>query len=226
MLRRYDAFRRVRPSRSAPEVLDQPVDQRRDSPAPARWATPSSTDELGAGDGVGHRLGLGGRERRVLGAGDHQHRRGDPRQQRTLVGPRAARRCAPPTRTTRRSSACTVSRTNATTSGRVRNVVGPRNALSTERVSGGRIPPSNSAMRSSSPYSSFCRGPAADAVQFISTALPMRSGWVAANVPPIMPPHELPTKCVRSMPSASRTSTMHCAHSSKVKGAVSFWLSP
>lgn len=40
-------------------------------------------------------------------------------------------------------AACTVSRTNATTSGRVVNVVGPRNALSTERVSGGRIPPSS-----------------------------------------------------------------------------------
>ena len=26
----------------------------------------------------------------------------------------------------------------------------------------------------------------------------MRSGYVAANVPPIIPPHELPTKCVRS----------------------------
>ena len=124
------------------------------------------------------------------------------------------------------STAWTVSRTNATTSGRVANVVGPRNALSTDRVSGGRIPPSSLAIRSSSPYSIFCRVPAGDAVQFINTALPMRSGYVAANVPPIMPPHELPTKCVRSTPSPSRMSTMQRAQSAKSNMAVSFWLWP
>ena len=124
------------------------------------------------------------------------------------------------------STACTVSRTNATTSGRVANVVGPRNALSTDRVSGGRMPPISFAMRSMNPYSIFCRMPAGDAVQFINTALPMRSGYVAANVPPIMPPHELPTKCARSTPRPSSMSTMHRAQSAKSKVAVSFWLWP
>src|SRR5690349_14767065 len=93
------------------------------------------------------------------------------------------------------STASTVLRTYETTSGRVVKVVGPRNALSTERVSGGRIPPRTFARRNRNPYSIFCRAPAADAVQFIKTACPMRSGYVAAKVPPIMPPHELPTKC-------------------------------
>src|SRR5262245_23605930 len=41
-----------------------------------------------------------------------------------------------------------------------------------------------------------------------------------------MPPHEFPTKCVRCTPRPSRMSTMHRAQSSKVNGAVSFWLSP
>ena len=71
------------------------------------------------------------------------------------------------------STAWTVSRTNSTTPGRVAKVVGPRNALSTDRVSGGRIPPSSRAIRSRSPYSTFCRVPAGDAVQFINTALPI-----------------------------------------------------
>ena len=80
-----------------------------------------------------------------------------------------------------------MSRTNATTSGRVVNVVGPRNALSTDRVSGGRIPPISLAIRSRNPYSSFCRVPAGDAVQFISTALAdalgIRRGEGAADHP-------------------------------------------
>src|SRR5215207_1445080 len=41
-----------------------------------------------------------------------------------------------------------------------------------------------------------------------------------------MPPHELPMKCVRCTPSPSRMSTMQRAQSSKVNGAMSFWLSP
>ena len=98
--------------------------------------------------------------------------------------------------------------------------------MSTDRVSGGRTPPSNPAIRSNSPYSSFCRTPAADAVQFINTALPIRSGYIAANVPPIMPPHELPTKCVRCSESASRMSTTARAQSAKSNIAVRLWLPP
>src|ERR1700681_4601667 len=41
-----------------------------------------------------------------------------------------------------------------------------------------------------------------------------------------MPPHEFPTKFVRCTPRPSRMSTMQRAQSSKLKGAVSFWLSP
>ena len=78
-----------------------------------------------------------------------------PRQQRTLI--RAGRHHAanrPAARADVDALAPCRAR-YATTSGRVVNVVGPRNALSTERVSGGRIPPINPAMRSSNPYSSL-----------------------------------------------------------------------
>ncbi len=105
-------------------------------------------------------------------------------------------------------------------------VVGPRKALSTSRVSGPRIPPSALAARSSSPYSNRCRAPAGEAVQFISTARPIRSGNRAANVPPIMPPHELPTKCARCTPRPSSRSTTTWAQSAKLKGAVSLSLPP
>ena len=176
--------------------------------SPARCATPSSTATAASGYRLGHRDGLGQRERRVLGARDDQHRRRDVREERPLVRPGghhavhrpgSRRRCRPPAR-------CPARRRRRR--GGWRNVVGPRNALSTDRVSGGRMPPSSFATRSRNPYSSFCRVPAGDAVQFINTALPMRSGCIAANVPPIMPPHELPTKCARSIPSPSSMSTM------------------
>ena len=52
----------------------------------------------------------------------------------------------------------------------------PRNALSTDRISGGPISPRHCATRSNIANSIFCRSPARPAVQFISTARPTRSG--------------------------------------------------
>src|SRR5947209_300490 len=120
----------------------------------------------------------------------------------------------------------TVLLTCATTSGRSRMVVGPKKAFSTERFSRGPIPPVHFATRSNAANSTFWRRPARPAVQFINTALPTRSGYVAAKVAPIMPPQELPTKCAFSSPRPSRMSATQRAQSSKLKKSDSAWLPP
>jgi hypothetical protein len=85
----------------------------------------------------------------------------------------------------------------------VENVVGPRNALSTDLVSGGRTRRTASPCATAGRTRSSCRRPAGDAVAVHQHRAADAIGYVAANVPPIMPPHELPTKCVRSIPSPS-----------------------
>ncbi|SIL89246.1 Uncharacterised protein [Mycobacteroides abscessus subsp. abscessus] len=67
---------------------------------------------------------------------------------------------------------------------------------------------------------------ARDAVAFISTDAPALCGYMAVKVPPIIPPQELPTTWVRSIPRESSICVMACAQSSKRNIRVSDWLSP
>ena len=113
----------------------------------------------------------------------------------------------------------------STRSGRCRRVVFPRKRGTTvDRTKSGR-PASRVIRAASASCKRSHRGPS-DAVPLSSTAHPTRSGNVAEIVPPIMAPHELPTRCAHGSPSASRTSTYARALASKVKGLCSGSLRP
>ena len=150
------------------EVLHQPIDQ---------WGILQrgqvrdavEHDEPRAGDGIGHRLGLGVGEHRVLGARDHQHWCRDVGQQRSLIWAAGYDTAHRPRAGVEVDGLDRASH-EVDDVGPTAEVVGPRKALSTERVNGGRMPPISLAVWSSTPYSSFCHAPAGDAVAFIRTA--------------------------------------------------------
>src|SRR5581483_11286807 len=86
----------------------------------------------------------------------------------------------------------TVARIACSTCGRSRFVLGPMKAATTLPVRKAGTRSRVHSRRVSNRYSSLCLSVHGEAVQFISTAAPMRRGSRAAKVPPIMPPQELP----------------------------------
>src|ERR1700722_12682848 len=142
---------------------------------PARWATPSSTrtDE----PGMASAIAIASRGGNVTSSAPPTTSTG------VVMVPNSARWSgrrgttlftAHETEAT--STAFNAVRTCSMTSGRCRKVVGPRNAFSTGRFSSPPIPPVHFANASRIANCTFWRTLARPAVQFISTAPPVRSG--------------------------------------------------